>query len=1101
MKISTDIKNTRVGTGSLAYNILESGDIQSITKEHLQVNQFRGNLVDGTIANIYLRIKDTNEYYYTRLIGVNSPSRIAIVDNSVFYIGEFRSINYTLQLSVIDDTWFYDLNLFNKGNPVEIDVFYGQDVSLAGPGANEAYASHYIDHKAFKNEHGFVIRSKETQSQTTFFKIGSFNKTIGYATDGFQFFGLDYKFSNQPEALSAEQLPNIIYQYEFAYPTLQTETFDLVNEAKITFYGIFKSHEANDENSKAFEEEIKENYGKVKSIDEKFESIKINRKIDFDQTLNGEDLTAQEIDSMWSNRLHEENVDGELISFFDQNKNHVVLKAKEALVERPHGHIILNGDNNYIKENTIATTNFMCGIFNSQVVVGNTSFNKMISNVRNSLNVLKSSGQRILIKDNGIYKLLGVPSSYELGINFARWIYKFNDDVLTVLVYTKYHTPQIVMNVTSKNNNKYDFLIMNQMVLGVDEYAQNINFEVTNNKIKFSIDRDAFTYQKYPDLKFDFIVDKNFKVHTDEFIYADSIKRNEPFVFIEIANEESFEISINGRINNEEIPDDTSHFKEENDLFHDYYTKNLNNFELSIDSNKKEEISKFNTLAYWYNHNALIHYQSPHGLEQYGGAAWGTRDVCQGPFEYFLATQHFEVCKDILKRVYVHQFIDNGDWPQWFMFDKYNQIQASESHGDVIVWPLRSLALYLKATHDQSILEELLPYTKQGTFETTTKQEKLIDHVLMQLKSIKENFISNTSLSCYGDGDWDDTLQPANPELRKSMVSGWTTALTYETFDILGNILSEKYKGLGDEFKSLAESIKSDYRKYVIVDGVPAGFLLFEGENIKYIVHPLDDQTGVKYRLLPINRCLISGLFDKDEIEHYFGVIKEHLYHPDGVRLMDTTVKYNGGANTYFRRAEQSAYFGREVGLQYVHAHIRFIEAMAKVGYADEVWKGLLTINPINIQNVVPNADRSQSNCYFSSSDAAFNNRYEAMEQFEKIKTGDVRVKAGWRVYSSGPGIYLNQLISNALGIRIYRGKMEIDPVLPAELNGLNFKFGDYNYKYIITQNEGIKAIKLNGTQIKHQELDNKYRPGSALISIEDYKHLLTTDNIIEVVM
>ena len=522
---------------------------------------------------------------------------------------------------------------------------------------------------------------------------------------------------------------------------------------------------------------------------------------------------------------------------------------------------------------------------------------------------------------------------------------------------------------------------------------------------------------------------------------------------------------------------------------------------LAQEFNKKEEISKFNTLAYWYNHNALIHYQSPHGLEQYGGAAWGTRDVCQGPFEYFLATQHFEVCKDILKRVYVHQFIDNGDWPQWFMFDKYNQIQASESHGDVIVWPLRSLALYLKATHDQSILEELLPYTKQGTFETTTKQEKLIDHVLMQLKSIKENFISNTSLSCYGDGDWDDTLQPANPELRKSMVSGWTTALTYETFDILGNILSEKYKGLGDEFKSLAESIKSDYRKYVIVDGVPAGFLLFEGENIKYIVHPLDDQTGVKYRLLPINRCLISGLFDKDEIEHYFGVIKEHLYHPDGVRLMDTTVKYNGGANTYFRRAEQSAYFGREVGLQYVHAHIRFIEAMAKVGYADEVWKGLLTINPINIQNVVPNADRSQSNCYFSSSDAAFNNRYEAMEQFEKIKTGDVRVKAGWRVYSSGPGIYLNQLISNALGIRIYRGKMEIDPVLPAELNGLNFKFGDYNYKYIITQNEGIKAIKLNGTQIKHQELDNKYRPGSALISIEDYKHLLTTDNIIEVVM
>ena len=31
----------------------------------------------------------------------------------------------------------------------------------------------------------------------------------------------------------------------------------------------------------------------------------------------------------------------------------------------------------------------------------------------------------------------------------------------------------------------------------------------------------------------------------------------------------------------------------------------------------------------------LVHYLSPHGLEQFGGAAWGTRDVSQGPTEFF----------------------------------------------------------------------------------------------------------------------------------------------------------------------------------------------------------------------------------------------------------------------------------------------------------------------------------------------------------------------------------------------------------------------------------------------------------------------------------
>ena len=36
---------------------------------------------------------------------------------------------------------------------------------------------------------------------------------------------------------------------------------------------------------------------------------------------------------------------------------------------------------------------------------------------------------------------------------------------------------------------------------------------------------------------------------------------------------------------------------------------------------------------------------------------------------------------------------------------------------------------------------------------------------------------------------------------------------------------------------------------------------------------------------------------------------------------------YTGGTSRIFKRAESAANFGREVGLQYVHAHIRYIEA------------------------------------------------------------------------------------------------------------------------------------------------------------------------------
>ena len=49
---------------------------------------------------------------------------------------------------------------------------------------------------------------------------------------------------------------------------------------------------------------------------------------------------------------------------------------------------------------------------------------------------------------------------------------------------------------------------------------------------------------------------------------------------------------------------------------------------------------------------------------------------------------------------------------------------------------------------------------------------------------------------------------------------------------------------------------------------------------------------------------------------------------------------YHGGTSTLFRRAESAANFGREIGLQYVHAHIRYIEALARIGRPDEAFDG-----------------------------------------------------------------------------------------------------------------------------------------------------------------
>ena len=138
-----------------------------------------------------------------------------------------------------------------------------------------------------------------------------------------------------------------------------------------------------------------------------------------------------------------------------------------------------------------------------------------------------------------------------------------------------------------------------------------------------------------------------------------------------------------------------------------------------------------------------------------------------------------------------------------------------------------------------------------------------------------------------------------------------------------------------------------------------------------------------------------------------------------------------------FRRAESASFFGREIGLMYVHAHLRYGEAMAVLGEADALWDALHVANPISVTERVVNAAPRQRNAYFSSSDAAFADRYEASTAWSRVTAGTIAVEGGWRIYSSGPGLYVNLLIRHALGARRFFGQRITAPVLPGHLPGL----------------------------------------------------------------
>jgi cellobiose phosphorylase len=195
------------------------------------------------------------------------------------------------------------------------------------------------------------------------------------------------------------------------------------------------------------------------------------------------------------------------------------------------------------------------------------------------------------------------------------------------------------------------------------------------------------------------------------------------------------------------------------------------------------------------------------------------------------------------------------------------------------------------------------------------------------------------------------------------------------------------------------------------------------------LLHPSDTRTGLKYSLLPMTQGIIGGLFTSPQAAHHLRLIREHLLFPDGVRLLDRPVAYRGGPQTMFRRAESSSFFGREIGLMYVHAHLRYAEAMAVLGEADALWEALMLANPIAVTDRLANATPRQRNAYFSSSDAAFPDRY-ASNEWWRVNTGTVGVEGGWRIYSSGPGIFISLLARYILGHQRLWGQ-RIAPPLP----------------------------------------------------------------------
>ncbi len=1138
--IATELRNA----AGLTIELLENGSLFAIRHGDVLINQVLGSPVEGGIGNVYLRRRTRAGITSFPLVGPASGSRFGTTDDGAMWVGSIGGIDYTcaLRLAPAEPTWFWTLTVANTtGRRLSLDAVLTQDLGIAHEATvrnSELYASQYIDHAILRDEGlGFLVCSRQNLPQGDAFPWvmhGCLAGAVGFLTDGFQFHGLDYKASNVPAALARRTLPNRNYQYEFALPTLQSRALSLPpgGSGEITFFAAFEADhqtatstadtERADAAAKAFRRLRPSAVGRTPHA-------RPAGLFGAPVLFESRDLDLVDLERFFGSAWrHVEHRDGKLLSFFHGVQQHVVLRAKELVVERPTGHIMRSGRDLLPSDDLLSVTSWMFGVFASQVTIGNTSFNKLLGVCRNPLNVLKSSGQRIFVRTERGHELLGVPSAFEMGPNSARWIYDDGRRTIVIRVETSLDDPVCRLGVEVERGGPLELLVSNDVVLGENEHGPlgRVVIDVAAGRVELRPAPETPLCRRYPETTF-FIVspdaDRIAAIGGDGLLHADGVDRGAAHLVVKTKPVTRFSLALTGSIldsrraatlatasGTPSRAPGAGRDAERDDAVDRFWSGLGHGATLGGASGRvADDLARLNDVLRWYLHDALVHCTIPHGLEQHSGAAWGVRDVCQGPVEFLVSTGNPGPVRDLLRIVYERQLRGSGDWPQWFMFDRFREIQSPDSHADIIHWPIKALCDYIETTGDLSILDERVAWTDDRTLAVTSETDTLLAHAEKQIDRIERDCIPGTALPVFAGGDWEDTLQPADPAMASRMVSTWTVELAYQTLGRFRTVCERAGRdAAADRLRVLCDRIRADFNRHLVPDGIVAGLAYFGPDSIDYFLHPRDRRTGVAYRLLPITRGMISGLFSLEQVERHVALIDRHLSFPDGVRLMNRPMEYRGGTSRYFKRAESAANFGREVGLQYVHAHIRYVEAMATIGRPDEAFRGLLAVSPIRLELDVPSALPRQANAYFSSSDAAFMDRRRASSQFDRLRSGRVGVKGGWRVYSSGPGIYMNQLISNVLGLRAHYDDVVIDPVLPKRADGLTF---DVEYEgravrylyHVVGEGFSPREVRVNGRPLPGgRHAGNPYRSGGVLIPKRTFGDALHRDeNLVEIVV
>ena len=1085
-----------------------NASVARIDHDQLMLNLFRGTALEGGQTNLYLR-RLGGTPAATALLGPRSPSRIEHGADGFALRGTWQGLNYrlSLRLAAASPSWFWHVSLTNNNaHELTVDLIHTQDLGLADYNfirTNEFFVSQYLDHTPlFDTQHGRVIATRQNlpmAGRHPWCLLASLQRAVSYATDALQFHGTATRAGVQAIALS-DGLPGMRLQHEHALVCLQDAPLTLAPGqcAQRGFVACFVADHREASGPRDLEL-LAAACDLPEASPPRDDAAPLTLAALPTSLFTSVPLFAaqaaalSDFTSTLGAPLLEEQRGTDTVASFHAGEIHLVSQCKENQVQRAHAQILRTGVALVPDEGALTTTAWMGGIFNSMLTHGHVGINRLLSSGRGYLGLFRALGQRIFIEQAAGWRLLDQPSAWAVTPHSCRWFYRNDEHDLQVLTRAAAEDHRIDLEVTVQRGPPVRLLLAHHIALDDDDGADAgaAAFIRVGQDVLMHAHAGTAVAARFGARGFRLRAAHDTRIEAcggDELLFDDGLSHDTPYVCVRTAASTAVCFTFTGELldaANIEAP------------LLGTPAGIASALALSVppSSPHAREIQQWSAVLPWFADNALVHYLAPRGLEQFTGGGWGSRDICQGPLEMLLAFGQLAPARDLLLRVFGAQNTV-GDWPQWFtFFPREREIRAADSHGDIIFWPLMALARYLEASHDLALLEQTLPF-HQGQHDLPVPT--LWQHVERALAYIEAHCLPGTLLVSYGHGDWNDSMQPASPQLRDELCSSWTVTLHYQMLNTLAATLTHgEHAARAATLLDMAKRIAQDFQHWLVVDEVVPGYMHTRADGTRdYLLHPRDQQTGLNYSLLPIPHAILSGILTPRQAAHHLALIEAHLLGPDGARLFDKPMRYRGGPMSLFQRAESAAFFGREIGLMYTHAHLRYAEALAHVGRPAAFFEALNLVNPVGLDGRLPGASPRPSHCYYSSSDAAFPDRYAAYADYGRIARGEIAFDGGWRVYSSGPGLAIAILLRSLFGLRPCGDELHIDAVMPTTLDGIAVSLpveghaSRFTYR-VGMRGYGVKAVRLNGVELAGRSLSNPYREAGVALAMSAVRSLL----------